>query len=93
MPPEGSSTDDLITIKGGEVWNCPERINAVHELYSGKVAAKNFVCCRCEESLGAGGIVQSLIHESWQKIRRWQDGKKSDNDAGVNSKAYVAGKA
>ncbi len=54
------------------VWNSPERIKAVEQLYSGRPCDKGFLCTRCEQALGKVGMVQALMEASWRKLTRPQ---------------------
>ncbi len=52
------------------VWNGPVRREAVERLYGGAVSSKSFLCSRCEQAMGAGGLIQSVVKEGWRKVRR-----------------------
>jgi len=53
-----------------KVWNGTIRKEAIRKLYSGKTCDSSFLCSRCEQALGATGMVQVLIQEAWQKLKR-----------------------
>jgi hypothetical protein len=52
------------------VWNGPVRKEAVERLYSGIASPKSFLCSRCEQAMGPGGLIQSVVKEGWRKVRR-----------------------
>jgi hypothetical protein len=52
------------------VWNGPERARILEQLYHGQPYPKNFMCTRCERALGMSGMIQSVIHEGWRKLKR-----------------------
>lgn len=52
------------------VWNGPVRREAVERLYGGAVSSKDFLCSRCEQAMGAGDLIQSVVKEGWHKVTR-----------------------
>jgi hypothetical protein len=52
------------------VWNGPDRRRLLEQLYHGDSYSKDFICARCERALGMSGMIQSVIHEGWRKLKR-----------------------
>ena len=50
------------------VWNGPVRSKVVKKLYSGGAFGQDFLCCRCEQALGRGDMIQTLIQAAGRRI-------------------------
>lgn len=50
------------------VWNSEIRLQAVKKLYTAQPSDNSFLCVRCEQALGPGGLLKSLARSTWHKL-------------------------
>jgi len=53
-----------------KVWNGKVRRETIRRLYTGQTCKQDFLCARCEQALGPGAMVQSLLQSAWRKLKK-----------------------